>query len=263
LLKNYLILRRYFIIIEDLKGGKFMDHRDLVLNEDSEFKFHCHDGLECFKKCCQDINIYPTPYDVLRMKNFLGLSSGEFLEKYTLTTPVHHSGFSIVQINMSEEDILKCPFISPKGCRVYRERPWSCRIAPVEMLSKGKYSFVFESSRCLGLNETKVQTVKEWLHDQGLEIYEEMEKGFGEIPRHLKLTINRETDEKIIKFSFMACYDLDKFRSFVMNNPSLYEKMNLNDEKLDQIRQDDAQLMKFGFKLLSLGPDQLQDILID
>jgi hypothetical protein len=194
------------------------------------------------------------------MKNFLGISSGEFLENYTLKVHVPHTGFSVVQIKMSEENNLICPFITPKGCQVYRERPWSCRIAPVDMVGRGKYSFIFESSRCHGLNETKTQTIKEWVRDQGLEIYEEMEQGFSEIPEHLKLTGDRETDEKIIKLFFMACYDLDKFRDFVVNNPSLTQKMNLNEEILDQIRNDDVQLMKFGFKLLSLGSERLKDL---
>ena len=90
-----------------------------------------------------------------------------------------------------------------------------------------------------------------------------MEQGFKEIPEHLKLTGDRVTDEKyikLIKLFFMACYDLDKFRDFLMNNPSLYEEMNLNEEILDRIRHDDVQLMKFGFKLLSPGPDRLKDL---
>jgi len=235
-----------------------MNHRDLVLDEDSKFNFHCHDGLDCFKKCCRDINIFLSPYDVLRMKNFLGLASGEFLEKYTLKVPVHRSGLSIVQIKMSEEDNLKCPFITPKGCGVYQERPWACRIAPVDMLGEGKYSFIFESSHCHGLNETKEQTIKEWIGDQGLEIYEGIEQGFSEIPQLLKLTAKRDIDEKIIKLFFMASYDIDKFRDFLIKNPSLYEKMNLNEEVLDQIKHDDVQLMKFGFKLLSSVPDWLK-----
>ncbi|WP_407313629.1 YkgJ family cysteine cluster protein [Desulfosporosinus sp. SB140] len=237
-----------------------MDHRRLVLNEDSEFNFHCHDGLDCFKKCCRDINIFLTPYDVLRMKNFLSLSSGEFLEKYTLKVQVPQTGLSVVQIKMSKEDNLKCPFITPKGCRVYQERPWSCRIAPVDMLGRGKYSFVFESSRCHGLNETKTQTVKEWVQDQGLEIYEEMEQGFNQIPNHLKLTGDQETDERIAKLSFSACYDLDKFRNFLMTNPALFVEMDLDKEILEQISHDDVQLMKFSFKLLSLGSDRLKNL---
>lgn len=237
-----------------------MDHRALVLNEDSEFKFHCHDGLDCFKKCCRDINIYLTPYDVLRMKNFLRISSEEFLEKYTLTVPVQQPGFPLVQIKMSEEDNLNCPFITTKGCGVYQERSWSCRIAPVDMLGEGKYSFCFDSTRCHGLTEIKAQTIKEWILDQGLEIYEEMEQGFKEIPEHLKLTSDLEADEKIIKLFFMACYDLDKFRYFLMNNPYLYEKIHLTEEILDRIRVDDVQLMKFSFKMLSSQPNWIKDL---
>ena len=234
-----------------------MDHRSLVLDEDSEFKFQCHDGLECFKKCCRDINIFLTPYDVLRMKNSLGLSSSEFLEKYTLTVPVEHTGLSIVQIKMSEADNLRCPFITPKGCQVYQERPWSCRMAPVDMLGGGKYSFIFESSHCHGLRETKAQTVKEWVHDQGLGIYEEMEQGFNEIPNILKLTGDSKADRQIRDLFFMACYDLDKFRNYLRDNPSLCAAIELDEAKLEQINNDDVQLMKLGFKLLSLGAERL------
>ncbi|AFM41720.1 putative Fe-S oxidoreductase [Desulfosporosinus acidiphilus SJ4] len=239
-----------------------MDHRRLVLDKDSEFSFQCHDGLDCFKKCCRDINIYLTPYDVLRMKNLLGISSEEFLEKYTLKVNMQ-TGFSVVQIKMSEEDDLKCPFITPKGCRVYRERPWSCRIAPVDMLGRGKYSFIFESSRCHGLNEKKTQTIKEWLHDQGLEIYDEMEQGFSEIPNYLKLTGDHETDEKITNLFFMACYDLDNFRNYLSNNAALLlEEMNLTEEMIDEMKQNDGDvaLMKFGFNLLSLGTERLKTL---
>ena len=88
-----------------------------------------------------------------------------------------------------------------------------------------------------------------------------MEQGFNEIPEHLKLTGDRETNEKIIKLFFMACYDLDKFRDFLKNNPFFYEEMNLNEEILDRIWYDDVQLMKFGFKLLSSGPNRLKDLL--
>lgn len=240
-----------------------MNHRQLVLDENSEFQFHCHDGLECFKQCCRDINIYLTPYDVLRMKNSLGLPSGEFLERYTLNVQAPHTGFTFVQIKMSEEDNLKCPFITGKGCQVYQERPWSCRIAPVDMLGAGKYSFIFESSRCHGLNEPKVQTIKEWIKDQGLEIYDEMEEGFNEISEHLKLSGDKVRDQKIGKLFFLACYDLDKFRSLLMKNPYVFEKMHLSQELIAEIRQDDVKLMKFGFKLLSSGAGSLNDLSLE
>jgi hypothetical protein len=51
-----------------------------MLSMEGRFKFSCHNGLSCFKTCCADINIFLTPYDLLRMRWATGLSSEEFLK---------------------------------------------------------------------------------------------------------------------------------------------------------------------------------------
>ena len=53
------------------------------LKLDDCFKFECRPGIACFNKCCGDVNIFLSPYDVLRLKNQLGMSSGDFLDKHT------------------------------------------------------------------------------------------------------------------------------------------------------------------------------------
>jgi len=53
------------------------------LNLDDKFKFRCHQGIACFNKCCENIDILLTPYDILRLKNRLGISSREFIDAYT------------------------------------------------------------------------------------------------------------------------------------------------------------------------------------
>ncbi|MCJ7629281.1 MAG: hypothetical protein MUO50_12955, partial [Longimicrobiales bacterium] len=62
------------------------DHARLGPND--TFKFGCHPGVSCFNTCCSDVNVFLSPYDVLRLAERLGISSTEFLEKYTLL-PVH------------------------------------------------------------------------------------------------------------------------------------------------------------------------------
>ena len=52
-----------------------------VLTSEDDFRFECRPGLECFTRCCRDITIFLTPYDVLRMKNALNISSGDFLSE--------------------------------------------------------------------------------------------------------------------------------------------------------------------------------------
>ena len=48
-------------------------------NRDSRFRFKCHKDVKCFTKCCRGINITLSPYDIIRLKNRLNLSSEEFL----------------------------------------------------------------------------------------------------------------------------------------------------------------------------------------
>ncbi|MEK7332745.1 MAG: YkgJ family cysteine cluster protein, partial [Nitrospirota bacterium] len=55
------------------------------LDPETKFKFRCHKGIKCFTKCCSNIDIMLTPYDILRMKNRLKMSSEEFLEKHTFS----------------------------------------------------------------------------------------------------------------------------------------------------------------------------------
>ena len=47
----------------------------MQLGLDNRFKFRCHKGVDCFTKCCRGINIVLTPYDIIRLKNRLQLSS--------------------------------------------------------------------------------------------------------------------------------------------------------------------------------------------
>jgi len=67
-------------------SDKMADIKPVRLSADSKFKFECHKGVKCFTKCCRDINIALTPYDIIRLKNRLQLSSDEFLAMYTQCT---------------------------------------------------------------------------------------------------------------------------------------------------------------------------------
>lgn len=220
-----------------------------LLKDDDKFKFSCHDGLACFNKCCRDISIFLTPFDVLRIKNKLNISSGELLEKCAITFTAGYSGLPLFFIRMREDRDLACPFLTEKGCGVYDERPGSCRMAPVEIRGNGVYGFCFENSRCHGLNEDKEQTVREWMRGQGMDVYEEVEKLFQEIPLRIKFSGEKNTDELIRKAFHMACYDLDRFRKFIFDT-SFIETYQVPKEVARKLRADDRELLQFGFKWL-------------
>jgi len=53
------------------------------LERKSTFQFRCHPGVPCFTRCCRNMDIILTPYDIIRIKRRLGLTSDIFLSLYT------------------------------------------------------------------------------------------------------------------------------------------------------------------------------------
>jgi hypothetical protein len=87
------------------------DYPRLTL-EDS-FSFQCHQSLECFTRCCNDVTIVLTPYDVIRMKQALHMDSSEFLEKYTLSPFSKDQKIPVVILKMDPET-KDCSFVSKR-----------------------------------------------------------------------------------------------------------------------------------------------------
>jgi hypothetical protein len=230
-----------------------------VLTLADRFRFSCHQGVDCFTRCCRDITIFLTPYDIIRMKNGLNMSSEEFLETYTVTLISEDSGLPMVALKMKDDDDRSCPFVTPQGCTIYPDRPWSCRIYPLQPEStkitekKGKeYYSVMDVPFCLGFAEDKVSTVAEWIEEQGIPVYREMEALFKKITMHPSLAAHKITNKKLQEMFYMACYDLDRFRRFVFESKFL-EMFDLEAETLEKIKTDDVELFKFALRWLEYG----------
>jgi Fe-S-cluster containining protein len=130
--------------------------------KDGKFKFACNKDLPCFTKCCANLNLVLTPYDVLRLKNRLKLSSEAFLKSYTISYVDQAYGVPVVKLKMNNDKTRQCPFVTPEGCSVYEDRPGACRLYPVgraaskisEKHSTGEYYFIIKESHCLGFNDS-------------------------------------------------------------------------------------------------------------
>jgi uncharacterized protein len=241
------------------KKTKENKKRDLtVLTPKDHFQFECHQGLDCFTRCCRNITIFLTPYDILRMKNALKITSGAFLASYT-DIVVGDAGLPIAVLRMRDDDKKNCPFVTPEGCKIYEDRPWACRIYPLKPESSeiteksGKeYYSVMDVPFCLGLAEEKARTVERWKVEQGIPIYLEMENPFKNITMNKFLRDKKISNKKIQEMYFMACYDLDRFRRFVFESKFL-ETFEVDTETVEKIRQDDVELYKFAMRWLEYG----------
>ena len=128
-----------------------------VLLPDDSFDFSCTPEVECFNRCCRDINLYLNPYDIVRLKRRLGISSAEFLRTYTLPLFSQEAGHPLVLMRMLPDETKACPFSGEDGCMVYEDRPWSCRSFPLAPAAGNEVERfeILHLDFCSGFNRVK------------------------------------------------------------------------------------------------------------
>ncbi len=227
---------------------------------DSPLQFECHPGVSCFTACCHNIKIILTPFDILILRQRLGLQAHEFITLYTDPTYLEKTDMPGVQIKLTEEKNA-CPFVTPEGCTVYEDRPTACRYYPVGMADfheggtddaeEDKFFFLVKEPHCKGFEEPKKWTIREWRLDQGVDERDEMNKEW------LRLVMRRKSygfqatlSDAAKRMFFMASTDLDSFRRFIFES-SFLDTYEVDEETLDKIKEDDVELMHFSFAYLA------------
>jgi Fe-S-cluster containining protein len=225
------------------------------------FRFRCHPGIDCFNRCCRNLNLFLYPYDIVRLKHRLGIGSDEFLERHVdvVLRPGNH--FPDVLLRMVETAEHTCPFLSAGGCAVYLDRPDTCRTFPLEQglahdAASGCDEAVFffrPPDFCLGGREAAAWTVPEWLEDQEAGDYHRMTVRWAEVRRLFERDPwgPEGPGGKRARMAFMAAYNVDRFREFVFAS-SFLQRFKVKPEVLGRIRTDDRQLMLLGFDWIKL-----------
>ncbi len=228
------------------------------LTRTDSFRFSCHPGVRCFGDCCGDVNIVLTPYDVLRLKNRLGLTSDEFLDRYAVVPFTKEQKLPAPLIRMREDEKKRCPFLDDGGCSVYEDRPWACRMYPLGFASPAagsseeEFYFLLEEEGCLGFSEEKTQTVDEWLVEQGIPAWDEMGSLYKKLAFDDAFAAGKDLSPKGIEMYWMALYDLDRFRRFVFESTFL-SRFDVPESLTESIREDDTELLRFAFRWLEFA----------
>ena len=239
--------------LKDLAGRRIKDG--------DTFSFRCYPGIGCYNLCCRNLNLFLYPYDVLRLKKALDLTSDEFLDQYVDVVLRSGNYFPEVLLRMSENKEKTCPFLEEAGCSIYADRPDTCRTFPIEqgvLYDAGrKKNAVFHFFRppdfCLGQHEDQQWTVATWSRDQDAERYHRMTIRWAEIKRLFQADPwGAEGPEgPRAKMAFMAAYNIDRFREFVFNS-SFLKRYKVRAVVLKKIKADDEELLKFGFDWVKL-----------
>lgn len=183
------------------------------------FPFSCGPENNCFNACCRSLSQALSPYDALRLARRLNVSTGEFLARHVLIVIGPETGLPVVTIQPGPGDDQPCPFVTPRGCAVYEDRPGSCRVYPLARAAgrdktTGKVReqyYLVQEAHCAGHGLPKRYTVEEWIEGQGLAVYNEMNDLFLPVLGAKKKTGNARLSQEQTRLFLMSCYDPDAF----------------------------------------------------
>ncbi len=231
------------------------------LEKGETFAFACHENVSCFNLCCRNLNLFLYPYDVLRLKNSLGIDSDRFLDQYVDVVIRKNSFFPDVLLKMADNEQKTCPFLIESGCSVYPDRPDTCRTFPVEQgalfepgFKKPKIiSFFRPPEFCQGRFESNKWTAETWAKDQEAETHNKMTALWSGVKRLFSDNPfgPQGPGGPKGKMAFMAAYNIDQFREFVFNS-SFLTRYKVKRPVLKKIQSNETDLLKFGFKWIKL-----------
>jgi Fe-S-cluster containining protein len=227
------------------------------ISHDEPFDFSCSPEVPCFNQCCRNLNQFLTPYDVLRLKACLNLPSSLFLERFTVRHSGPETGFPVVAFKTDPASGHICPFVTDAGCRVYRDRPASCRMYPIaravsrsrETAKITEHFAVLREPHCQGHQRPKRQTVRQWIDTQGLRLYNRYNDLLLElIYRKNRMRPGPLGPEASQRF-YLALYDLDAFRITAFDN-GVFNTLTIDRNTDERARQEDTALLELGIDWL-------------
>jgi len=229
-----------------------------VLEQDSTIQFHCHPGVSCFNACCKSIEIQITPYDIVRLKNHLGLDSSDFVARHTLPYAMDGQGMPGLHL-ATKPGSSECVFLKEEGCSVYQDRPVACRYYALGVMGMRKQEqsvveniyFLVKEEHCQGHFEPRTQSVGAYRAEQGVVAYDEANREWRDIvikKRTSGPTVGQPSARSMQLFD-LCSYDLDNFRLFIQSQ-GFRDGFDIGTEEMQQLLADEARLLQFAFRFL-------------
>jgi hypothetical protein len=221
------------------------------LDPGAAFRFACHPGLACFNSCCTGKRLPVLPYDLLRLRLALGMTSQDILASYIELEEDPVSGWPTLRLKLTDQD--RCPFVGDQGCGVYAHRPAACRLYPLSRAvspAQGRRPAheVFlrlTTSGCLGWEQPREMTVPQWLLDQDLAPYNQANDRLLPLLLHPARQGRVSLDQRQTHGVILALYNLDVFRP-MLAQPGLAARWGLDTEQARAAQGDDLALLGLG-----------------
>lgn len=229
-----------------------------ILLPESQIQFRCYPGIACFNACCKQADITLAPFDVLRLKRRLGLTATEFIRNYTVPFQMDGDGLPGIKLRTDEQGTC-LQLDGDAGCRVYTDRPTVCRYYPLALLTlhekdahsaEERYSLIREA-HCQGHLEPRPIRVDGYRAEQDCEAFDLRNREWYQLVLKKKSagpSVGRPPHSSLQLF-FMASYDHDTFRRFVLSE-NFRKTYTLSDDVYAELEQDDEALLDFAYRFL-------------
>lgn len=228
------------------------------LGLESRVRFDCHPGVACFNACCRSTDLTLTPYDVVRLKRRLGMGSRDFVAACTYPFEMDAQGMPGLKL-AHKPGTGECLFLEEWGCRVYEDRPAACRyyaLGNMGVRRKGAgrvedLYFLIREAHCLGHAEPRTRTVGEYRREQGVDVYDHMNREWRDIvikKRSGGPSVGKPSARSLQLFG-MCSYDIDGFREFVSSR-GFRDLFDLDEAAMEGMRSDEDALLAFAFRFL-------------
>jgi Fe-S-cluster containining protein len=223
------------------------------------FVFDCNPGVPCFNRCCAELTLPLSPYDVLRLRRQLQMPSEEFVATFVRLHYHEDTGFPMPMLRMLQGPGEPCPFVSQAGCTVYEDRPGACRYYPLGRgASMGRDGvverfYLVREDHCRGFDVGTARTPAEWYADQDLAGYNRSNDRYMRLMSLVRAT-GRPLELKLVNMAMLCLFQLDRFRELI-GNMKLFDRVEAEDRRElvmgDSLAADEAAL-DFGMDWLEL-----------
>lgn len=226
------------------------------LTAEQTFRFSCHPGISCFNRCCHDLALPLTPYDVMRLCAHLGMDGETFLARYAAVRTFPETGFPLPFLIMDDVDGAPCPFVGPEGCTVYADRPGACRSYPLgrgtRMGRDGieERHYLVREEHCRGFAAGPLWTPPGWQKSQGLETYNASNDRYMWLMTMVQAS-GRPLEASLSHLALLCLYQLEAFRG-IIREKKLLAHVEMDARRACAVLTDSAATLEFGLDWLEL-----------
>lgn len=224
------------------------------------FCFDCNPEVPCFNRCCAELTLPLTPYDVLRLRRQLGMGSEEFISTFATMRSFPDTGFPLPLLRMLDGPGEPCPFVTPAGCSVYEDRPGACRYYPLgrgtKMAAHGvsERFFVVREPHCHGFDKGTVRTPGQWLENEELLPFNTSNDRYMRLMAMVRAT-GKPLEPRLATMVVLCLFQIDKFRELIANM-RIFSHVDVPQERAAAIMEDsragDEAALDFGLDWMEL-----------